>query len=51
MTGAPIPQGADTVIRQEDVERVGDTISVFQEQHAYENYCYAGKIIQRAPVC
>ena len=43
MTGAPIPQGADTVIRQEDVERVGDTISVFQEQHAYENYCYAGE--------
>lgn len=43
MIGAPIPQGADTVIRQEDVERVGDTISVFQEQHAYENYCYAGE--------
>lgn len=43
MTGAPVPAGADTVIRQEDVQETSDGIYLFQEQHAYENYCREGE--------
>lgn len=43
MTGAPIPEGADTVIRQEDVQESQDRIELFQEQYAYENYCREGE--------
>lgn len=43
MTGAPIPAGADTVIRQEDVQEVPDGIYIFQEQRACENYCREGE--------
>ncbi len=43
MTGAPVPAGADTVIRQEDVQEVSDGIYLFQEQQAYENYCREGE--------
>lgn len=43
MTGAPIPEGADTVIRQEDVKGLPDRIYIFQEQQAYENYCCEGE--------
>ncbi|MEG3617480.1 gephyrin-like molybdotransferase Glp [Magnetovibrio sp. PR-2] len=40
-TGAPVPQGADTIIIQEDVERDGDTVKVLESAPA-------GKWIRRA---
>ena len=42
MTGAPIPEGADTVIRQEDTDYGEDIVQIYAGQRAYENYCMAG---------
>lgn len=50
MTGAPIPQGANTIIRQEDtytVQEKGDEfIGIYKEQKAFENYCFSGEDFQ-----
>lgn len=43
MTGAPIPEGADAVIRQEDTERTGDEVKIFCQVRPYQNYCYQGE--------
>ena len=44
MTGAPIPDGADCVIRQEDVRVEEDgRILITRELKPYENYCFAGE--------
>lgn len=43
MTGAPIPEGADTVIRQEDTAREGDTVKIFAGSAPYRNYCFQGE--------
>ena len=52
MTGAPIPSGADTVIRQEDTDYVEkamttDTVTVYQGSKAWKNYCFAGEDYRR----
>jgi len=46
-TGAPIPEGADTVIRQEDTKRAGDTVSVLDERDARRNLRFAGEDLRR----
>lgn len=43
MTGAPVPEGADTVIRQEDTDYGEETIQVFRASAAFENYCPQGE--------
>lgn len=46
MTGAPIPPGADCVIRQEEVSfRAGekDTLWIPRPMKPYENYCFQGE--------
>ena len=43
MTGAPIPEGADTVIRQEDTDYGQDTVAIYTAQKACENYCRPGE--------
>ena len=46
MTGAPIPEGADTVIRQEDTDFTGglpDKVRIYKGADPYSNYCYAGE--------
>lgn len=43
MTGAPIPDGADCVIGQEDTDYGEETVEIYEEVRAYENYCYAGE--------
>lgn len=43
MTGAPIPQGADCVIRQESTDYGEKVVEIYQELHAYDNYCYTGE--------
>lgn len=49
MTGAPIPEGADCVIRIEDVkEEAGQaTILVGQELKPFENYCFQGEDVKK----
>lgn len=42
-TGAPIPQGADCVIRQEDTDGGEETVSIRCALKPWENYCYAGE--------
>lgn len=43
MTGAPIPDGADCVIRQEDTDENPDIVSIYKPVAHYENYCFAGE--------
>ncbi len=43
MTGAPIPEGADVVIKYEDITRNGDVISVFQPLKAHDNIIPVGE--------
>ena len=43
MTGARIPEGADCVVRQEDVVTSGDKLEVFSELKAFDNYCPIGE--------
>ena len=43
MTGAPIPKGADCVIGQEDTDYGEDTVEVFNEIQAFQNYCFEGE--------
>ncbi len=42
MTGAPIPEGADTVIRQEDTDYGADEVQIYASLKAFDNYCAAG---------
>ncbi|MEZ3433482.1 MAG: molybdopterin molybdotransferase MoeA [Lachnospiraceae bacterium] len=43
MTGAPIPEGADCIVGQEDTDYGEDTVEVYEKISAYENYCFAGE--------
>lgn len=43
MTGAPIPAGADCVVRQEDTDQGMPVVSVKLELKHHENYCFAGE--------
>lgn len=47
MTGAAMPKGSDCVIRQEDVEVVGDELTIPYQLKHHENYCFAGEDIKR----
>ncbi len=46
MTGAPMPEGTDCVIRQEEVERSGEQIRVSHPMREYENYCFQGENVK-----
>lgn len=50
MTGAPIPEGADAVIRQEDTDYGEETVRIFREMHSHENYIYSGDDYRRGTV-
>jgi molybdopterin molybdotransferase len=47
MTGAVVPEGADTVIMQEHVQRDGDTITVPSGQRAGDNVRHPGEDMKR----
>jgi len=47
MTGAPLPPGADVVIKFEDVKKTDNKIGVVSSLPAYANYCFAGEDIQQ----
>ena len=46
-TGAPVPPGADTVIRQEDTERDGDRVRVLDDRDAGKNVRPAAEDLQK----
>ncbi len=43
MTGAPIPEGADCIIMQENTDYGEETVEIYQELKAYQNYCFRGE--------
>ncbi len=43
MTGAPIPKGADCVIRQEDTDYGEEQVAICTPLQKYENYCFCGE--------
>ncbi len=47
MTGAPIPEGADCVIRQENTDRENDEVTICQELRPGQNYAPAGEDIEK----
>lgn len=46
LTGAPLPPGADAVVRQEDAERLGDRLRVLVAPGARENVRDAGEDVE-----
>lgn len=50
MTGAPIPDGADTVIRQEDSDYGMKQVKIYRESKPYENYCPQGEDYKKGTV-
>jgi molybdopterin molybdotransferase len=46
-TGAPLPEGADGVIRQEDTDRAGDVVTVLGDRDAGKNFRLAGEDLRR----
>lgn len=43
MTGAPLPPGADCVVRQEDSYRNGEKVSLYVSHKKNENICFKGE--------
>lgn len=43
MTGAPIPDGCDCVIRQEDTDGGAAEVAISKSLRHFENYCFAGE--------
>jgi molybdopterin molybdotransferase len=50
MTGAPIPDGADSVIRFEDTKEKLGYVKIFHEIKKHENYRFAGENIKKGDV-
>ncbi len=49
-TGAPLPEGADTVVRQEDTDGGAATVSILNDRDAGVNFRRAGEDIRRGTV-
>lgn len=47
MTGAPLPRGADVVIKYEDIVRIGDKIKVFYALKPDTNVIFAGEDVRQ----
>lgn len=43
MTGAPIPDGADCIIGQEDTDYGESRVTVYEAVEAWQNYCFEGE--------
>jgi molybdopterin molybdotransferase len=43
MTGAPIPEGADCVLKQEDTDYGEDIVNVYAPVKHFQNYCFEGE--------
>jgi molybdopterin molybdotransferase len=42
MTGAPVPEGADCIIMQEDTDYGMETVNIYRALRHLQNYCFAG---------
>ena len=51
MTGAPIPAGADCVVRQEDTERGGGAVRVYVPHRPFQNFSPRGSDVRRGTCC
>lgn len=49
-TGAPLPQGADSVIRQEDTDQGSETVTILKDRDVGVNFRLAGEDIRRGAV-
>lgn len=47
MTGGKMPEGSNSVIRLEDIEKEGNKIAITQELKPYDNYVFAGEDIKK----
>jgi len=47
MTGAPIPEGADCVIRQEETDEGLTRVKIFKELSPFESFCRQGEDVKR----
>ncbi len=47
MTGSPIPDGADCVIRQEDTRVEKDRVQILRELDRWDNFCFKGEIFEK----
>jgi molybdopterin molybdotransferase len=47
MTGAPLPAGADGVIRQEDADFSGDSVAILDDRDAGRNVRFAGEDLEK----
>ncbi|MEJ8553960.1 molybdopterin molybdotransferase MoeA [Tepidibacter sp. Z1-5] len=47
MTGAPIPKGADCVIRQEDTYEKDGKVYIYIELNKFQNYCFEGEDLKK----
>ncbi|MBE6042345.1 MAG: molybdopterin molybdotransferase MoeA [Clostridiales bacterium] len=50
MTGAPIPDGADAVIKQEETDYGEDIVNIFREMRYNQNNCAAGEDYKKGAV-
>ncbi len=49
-TGAPLPEGADGVVRQEDTDGGGETVTIYQDRDAGVNFRRVGEDVRRGAV-
>ncbi len=47
MTGAPVPEGADSIVQFEDTEEDNGYVKIFRQAARHENYRFAGESIKR----
>ncbi|MFX0162629.1 MAG: gephyrin-like molybdotransferase Glp [Candidatus Hodarchaeota archaeon] len=47
MTGAPVPQGANAVVKVEDVKRIGETIEIYRQVVPGENVSTKGEDVKK----
>jgi molybdopterin molybdotransferase len=50
MTGAPIPKGANCILRQEETLEENGDVLIYSQLKAWENYCYAGEDMEKGPL-
>ena len=50
MTGAPIPDGADTVVRQEDTDYGEKTVTIYKSQKRHEFFCSQGEDFKKGDI-
>jgi molybdopterin molybdotransferase len=47
MTGAPIPKGANCILRQEETLEENGDVLIYSQLKAWDNYCYAGEDMEK----